>query len=258
MSYWTRTFAAFLMVLTVMLWQPPPVQCQTRAQAQVSRAQIFRNQLAGLQGRIVFLVRHDGSWLQVRIKRVYSILMVVELEDGSQGTIPLASIAAVRDRRPHGPVPSLSSSPSSPPAADAKKPRHRAGPHVFRVEWIGLRIGLGGDWDYGDASLGGFAELTLFTLHWRHFYWEILRVGGGKPHMFHWGTALGYPVHLGDREQHELRIGIHISFWGGTMPSLSGLQIYYQHRPSKKFSIQVGVMQTSYPFSVMGTFGISM
>ncbi len=241
MSRWIRPFAAFSMVLTVLLWQVPPARAQTTG-TQHSRARIFRDHLAGLQGRIVYLVRHDGTWLQVRILRVYSLQMVVELADGTQGTIPLASLSAVRDRQPHEPPPS-SPSPASSTADGVKKIRP---PHEFRVEWIGLRFGIGGKGglleEYRYVGLAGFAELTLFTLHWQHFYWEILRAGGGMPHYGYWGTAIGYPIHLDDRERHELRIGVHISFWLGTLPTLSGLQIYYMHRTSKRFAIQLPVL----------------
>jgi hypothetical protein len=51
---------------------------------------------------------------------------------------------------------------------------------------------------------------------------------------------------------------VHISFWIRTLPTLSGVQIAYHHRPTRKIALQVGVMQTSYPFSIIGTLGFSM
>jgi hypothetical protein len=133
-------------------------------------------------------------------------------------------------------------------------------PYKLRVEWIGARVAVGMWAGYFESWLGwsAFGELTLFTLRWRHFYWEILRGGGGLPLIGYWGTALGYPFDLDDQGRHELRLGIHITLWYGYVPSASGVQLYYMYRPSHRLGLQIGLMQTSYPFTLALTVGISM
>lgn len=239
MSRWMHTLTMLAALFTLQLLEGTP------AEARVSQAQLSR-----LRGRIVLLQRQDGRWLLARILRVDPNAVTVELSDGLSATIPLVTLAAVRRQLPHEP-------PSTSTTA-VEKP-HPKPPHKLRVEWVGLRAGIGGvAWTPDEGSIAGFGELTLFTLHYRHFYWEILRVGGGMPHLIHWGTALGYPFHLDDDERHQLRLGVHISFWFGLNPVLSGLQLYYVYRSPSMLAIQVGIMQTSYPFSVTAIVGISM
>jgi hypothetical protein len=243
---WARVALTVLLTLLAQTARPPaPAQAQGR--------QVALSRLAGLQGRVVVLERHDGQWLLVRILEVGPTHVIVELEDGLRGRVRISDLAKVHDQWrddlrwvAH--------------VAPPERRRPAAPPHKFRVEWIGLRGGIGlatGLWE-GGSALGGFAELTLFVLHWRHFYWEILRAGGGYPHYGFWGTALGYPFHLDDQERHELRLGLHISFWLGYLPTLSGVQLYYMYRPSPRLALQIGIMQTSYPFSLTLMVGISM
>ena len=258
MSRWIRAFIALSLPLTLLLGPTP-----------TAHAQVSLDRLAGLQGRVVVLERYDGTWLLVRILRVGATHLTVELEDGLNGTVPVGTIAKVRLHRLDATPPSTSPSATATDTATdtttdaaAEKARPPRKPHQFRTEWIGLRFGLGsqGEWvsDYRGLGFSAFAELTLFTLHWRHFYWEILRAGGGTPHAGYWGTAIGYPFHLDDNERHELRLGVHLTFWLGYLPTLSGVQLYYTYRLKKRFAVHIGLMQTSYPFSVTAIFGISM
>lgn len=132
----------------------------------------------------------------------------------------------------------------------------------FWVEWVGLRTHVGylvgwslmGDGGTPTASL----ELTLFGLHWRHFYWEILRGGGGYGLLGYWGTALGVPVRLAPNGRHELRIGVHLTMLLGYYPGPSGAYVAYHYRVQKRFSLHIGVMQYSYPTGVGIVMGLSM
>jgi len=75
------------------------------------------------------------------------------------------------------------------------------------TEWFGLRLG-GGNW-------GGGGELSFFTVRWKYFFWEILRIGayggGGRnsdDFMTLFGGTLGIPIHLDAQGHHEFRIGL--------------------------------------------------
>ncbi len=247
-------WALGLGILTmVSVARPPSAQARAQARAQVN-VQAVSSKLAAMQGRIVTIERSDGAWLPVRILRVGPRRVTVELEDGTRGTIRLRSIARVRPawrNRPDGPFPHN--------VAPGKTSTVRS--TKLRVEWIGARfaVGLWSELYPGiPPYCAVFGELLLFTLRWRHFYWETVRVGGGVPMLWHWGTAVGYPFELDDEGRHELRLGVHLTMYFGFFPSMSGLQLYYLYRPSGRLSLRIGLMQTSLPFTVTLTLGVSM
>lgn len=100
----------------------------------------------------------------------------------------------------------------------------RFDPTAFRMEWFALRLGGG--------NYGGGGDIGLFTLVWKHFYWELLRASlfGGSTFVSQrverdgtdarWreetsryelllgGFILGYPFRFGALGRHELRLGL--------------------------------------------------
>lgn len=145
--------------------------------------------------------------------------------------------------------------PPTPPARPTLVSAKR--PSSLRVEWFGLRAGLGLSWMwYYSLGLGG--ELTFFTLVWRHFYWEILRGGWYLPYGPHIGTAFGYPFRVGGRERHQIRLGVHISLQYAIGYQISGLQLYYQYRLKRRVALQAGLMIFAIPPGGVVTFGFAI
>jgi hypothetical protein len=132
------------------------------------------------------------------------------------------------------------------------------------------------------VGLHAGGELVLFTLRWPRLYWEILRIGGGahrydpqvepmdpfdtasvldtpgiRGEIF-WGTAIGYPIVLDARGRDELRVGVHLSMLSGFLVTYSGIQLLYQHQTDSGLHMQIGLMQTSYPFGAMLMLGLSL
>ena len=163
---------------------------------------------------------------------------------------------------PSGPGPVPSRLRADPPANQARPPLAPAKrPSSLRVEWFGLRAGVGLSPGYEiqpyiSLMLGG--ELTFFTLVWRHFYWEILRGGWHIPYGPHWGTAMGYPFRIRGQENHQIRVGAHLSLEYGILPYMSGLQIYYLYRMKRRFALQAGLMFFAVPPGGVLTFGFSI
>ncbi len=83
-----------------------------------------------------------------------------------------------------------------------------------KTEWFHLRLGGG--------NYGGTAMISAFTLRWRYFYWETLRVAGGggvlagdgddeeRRWMISGGTGAGIPWHIEDTGRFEIRFGLGI------------------------------------------------
>jgi len=148
---------------------------------------------------------------------------------------------------------------SVPARGQAKEPTLVPPPRSYEVEWFGARGAIGaGALLYRGIPLWGMAEISLFTLVWKHFYIECLRIGSGIPNIFYWGTALGFPWHIGGGRKHQLRFGVHLTLQIGYWPAPSGVQIYYILRLRKHFALQFGLMQYSYPPGGTFTFGFSI
>lgn len=78
-----------------------------------------------------------------------------------------------------------------------------------KTEWMAFRVNGG--------TYGGGATMSLFTLRWRWFFWEILRGGGGAGaddggnDVKWWGIGgmmWGVPWYLDQLAKHELRFGL--------------------------------------------------
>ena len=93
---------------------------------------------------------------------------------------------------------------------DARKLRVyvEARPEYYRTktEWVGLHLSAGTDSD--NAAVGGY--VSILTLRWPRFYLTALEgkflgsIDYGKGSSA--GIALGWPIHLGERGIHELRL----------------------------------------------------
>ncbi len=249
-----------------------------------AQAQVAAPELVQLRDKVVILERKDGRWLEARILKVQGADVVVQLEDGTTGRIPIAVLARVRRKTPTRPVlrrlpprpqanpdelPSLSGPgyrpPPTAPGAGATTLHRRHRPS-FYVEWIGLRtlVGFGAMRDdyRGDVPGGPVMgmihlELVAFALHWKYFYWEILRGGGGEPFLGHVGTAMAYPIRLGQSGEHELRIGAHLTLERGYKPGASGAYLVWSYRPFAHFGFHLGLMQHSWPAGLSVVFGFS-
>lgn len=71
------------------------------------------------------------------------------------------------------------------------------------TEWLTLRL-QGGLWGFGGGA-------GLFTLRWRHFYWQIVRFDftlGSPINYYGGGSAIGVPIYLTNDDRHELRIAL--------------------------------------------------
>ena len=90
-------------------------------------------------------------------------------------------------------------------------------------------------------------ELSLFTVRWTHFYWEIFNGGGAWPMGGFWGTAFGLPLHFG---KSEIRIGAHLTLWDGFYPTPSGLELYWVRHLARHFALEIGLKQFSFPFAI--------
>lgn len=113
-----------------------------------------------------------------------------------------------------------------------------------KTEWFSLRAHGG--------NYGGGLTISLFTLRWHWFYWEIVRGGGGSAGSpAGWGvagTAFGVPVHLGTSGRHELRFGTGI--FGG---------IAGQYNPGKKDTFSHGplvLVEASYVWHAARRFAL--
>jgi hypothetical protein len=127
-------------------------------------------------------------------------------------------------------------------------------------DFVGIRLtaGMQIGFSFLESTSGwdhhlGF-ELVLFALRYRSFYLDSLRAGFGTLGPI-WGTALGFSAILGKERRQEVRIGVHMTFFFGYLPFLSGLQLTYIARVSRFFAFEVGLMQYSYPTAVALTFG---
>jgi hypothetical protein len=109
-------------------------------------------------------------------------------------------------------------------------------------------------WDYimrVPTFLAG-GEMSLFTVRWLHFYWELINGGGGWPLFGYWGTALGVPIHF---EKSEIRIGAHLTMLYGFYPTASGLELYWVRHVARYFALEIGIKQFSFPFAMGLTLG---
>jgi len=93
-----------------------------------------------------------------------------------------------------------------------------------QMEWFAMR--------FNGGNYGGGVEISLFTLRWPHFLWEIARggfslfgpgFGGGADSMgfnAYAGTAFGYPLHIGNDNKHEIRFmtGVFAGIWNQNIP----------------------------------------
>jgi hypothetical protein len=115
-------------------------------------------------------------------------------------------------------------------------------------------VGKPAPWDYlmdiPTFLVGG--EMSLFTLRWTHFYWEILHAGGGYPVFVYWGTAFGIPIHF---DKSEIRLGAHLTMLYGFYPSPSGLELYWVAHVARRFAVEIGLKQFSFPFALGATLG---
>jgi|GEM_PF-3881177 hypothetical protein len=121
-----------------------------------------------------------------------------------------------------------------------------AGPNIS-TSFMGVQL--------SDPTLVSGGEIALFTLRWERFTWELLRLGGATPLGYFWGSAVSYPLHIGDSGMHEIRFGGHLTFAWAYVPSASGVQVSYVWHMKERFALEFGVMQFTYPFAVAGTLG---
>ena len=123
-------------------------------------------------------------------------------------------------------------------------------------ELVALRFEVG--------TLGTGLSLSFLSLGWKYFYWEIIRYSTGwtnEPWVV-WGTAMGFPLHLGDLGFHEIRFGLGAMF--GFLPPASDQgseeffgfslapQIYYVFHAPRYFDLEVGVDLTLDVFAFWG------
>lgn len=71
-----------------------------------------------------------------------------------------------------------------------------------------------------------------------------------------WGTAIGILQTLDAQGRSELRIGVHLTAMQSYRVGNSGIQLLYQHRAASGFGVQIGLMQTSFPFGAMLVLGV--
>lgn len=243
--------------------------------------------LLPLLGTEVEIEGIDGARLRGRLLSVLPCVVILQRPGGATRRLPMATVRRLRrvsdeggagGRGPTGgwidPDPPLlpcADEPGSTPEDPHGSPRkgeHRTGAcpsptlrREFRMEWVGLRLasGLSRAFSIWEGSVSGWKshfafELTLFSVRYRELYVEGLRVGYGVLGPF-WGAGIGYAATLDAAGRHELRIGLHLTLWWGFLPNLSGLQITYVMRTSRWFAFEIGVQQTSFPFSVSLTAG---
>ncbi len=120
------------------------------------------------------------------------------------------------------------------------------------TEWVALRTYVGG----GMFSPTVGAEMSFFTLRWNHFYWEMLRAGGGIPFIGYWGTSFGVPFHIGESAKNEIRFGMHLTMLYGFYPIPSGCEILYVRHAYKYFSFEAGARLWAYPTAGTAVVGI--
>jgi hypothetical protein len=219
-------------------------------------------------GRIVTIEIIEGGRISGRVVQITAVGVDLKKMDGTTLTVPWEQILRVT----LGPLPGTRS-PRNARLTAKKPPTSRLGPawqpRDFYVEYIGLRIAAGGIANpnefYMEPAMGGF-DVTLFTLHWRHFYWEVFRGVFTFPFLGV-GGAIGIPIRLDSAGRHELRVGAHLtvnltSLWeessNDSFLGTSGVQIYYQYRMAKYFAFHIGFQQYSYPFALALIFGFSM
>lgn len=237
--------------------------------AQAGAARADPSGLLRFEGKRVELQRIDGQREQVQVLQVGLCAIVVKRADGTVAKISLIRVQWLRLVGDHStaarfdPVPPVLLC----PVTKLKKPGPR--PRRFRVflEVATLRFQIGTVLEFGffDSqaghprewwlNIGG--EVALFTLRWKHVYWEILRGGCLWALMPYWGSAIGYPFRFDSRGRHELRVGAHLSMWLGMFPSMSGVQIHYVLRLHRWFALQFGIQQFSWPFSLVANVGCS-
>lgn len=91
-------------------------------------------------------------------------------------------------------------------------------PHL-RTEWFNLNPLI---YITSSGHLGGGAALRVGTLKWRHLFLTIAEGGvgseaSGDSLLAHIGTTVGYPIYLGSRHQHQIRLGAGLAL--GTLTS---------------------------------------
>lgn len=245
--------------------------------------------LADLVGRWVVLTARDGRVLRARLLAVRADALRIQLPNTAKAWVPRAVLAEIApagqeggtatrgragtrapsawemppsDSPRRGRVGGVARCRSTSACVCRPRPRGYVERRSFWVEWIGLRTHIGYLVDqepfHGGSDPTASLELTLFGLHWRHVYWEILRGGGGYGLTGYWGTALGIPIRLHPNGRHELRVGVHLTLLYGYWPGGSGGYVAYHYRYKKNFSLHIGVMQYSYPTGVSLVMGVSM
>lgn len=78
---------------------------------------------------------------------------------------------------------------------------------MTRTEWFALEPVIGAQ--SGNVAVG--LRVLAFGLRWRHLVWTIVEGGGHvgpRARAADLGTRLAYPLYLGERGQHQLRIGL--------------------------------------------------
>jgi len=131
--------------------------------------------------------------------------------------------------------------------ADDEEPSEAIDMSAFQVEWFGLRV-------YG-GNFGGGGSITLLSLRWQYFYWDIMKGSGvgsdgdslGRLLAATGGTSFGFPWCVTDSGRHELRFGA--GLFGGWVDHAPGeslgpillLEAYYLYHLAEYFSIQTGM-----------------
>ena len=111
-----------------------------------------------------------------------------------------------------------------------------------KTEWFAISV-VG-----GNVGIGG--KLSFFTLRWKAFYWEILRLHASGIYYnimaFNGGTMFGVPLFLTPDDKNEFRFGIGLS--GGLNQSLKGssiltlpIEISYLYHIKRHFTFQTGI-----------------
>jgi len=115
-----------------------------------------------------------------------------------------------------------------------------------QVDWFGLRL-LGGaffDMHPFTENTPVFAgEIVIGAVRWEDYYLDTVRLGGGHPVLFVWGTSGGLRWDFGGS---EFRFGAHLSFLVYS-PSLSGAELAYLWDMESAGTFELGVRQFSYP-----------
>jgi hypothetical protein len=103
---------------------------------------------------------------------------------------------------------------------------------MTRTEWFGLEPMIGGGAGGRLPSFG--LNLQTIGLRWRYFAWTVVELGlaAGGMYLVGLGTRPGFPIYLGARGQHQLRVGLGFSI--GFMKSMD------QDSPASTSHYQIG------------------